>query len=46
MISVDWVQSFKGLMAKEENPINLFMSGRLQLEGDMAFGLSLQNLIV
>ena len=40
------MDSFKGLMAKDENPINLFMSGRLQLEGDMAFGMSLQSLIV
>lgn len=40
------MDSFKGLVAKEDNPINLFMSGKLKLEGDMALAMSLQTLIV
>lgn len=32
------------LMRKEANPMNLFMSGGMQIEGDMAFALSVQPL--
>ena len=32
------------LMRKEINPMNLFMSGGMQIEGDMAFALAVQPL--
>jgi hypothetical protein len=32
------------LMRKEVNPVNLFMSGRMKIEGDMAFAMSTQPL--
>lgn len=32
------------LMRKEQNPVNLFMSGGMKIEGDMAFAMSTQPL--
>lgn len=32
------------LMKKETNPVNLFMSGAMQIEGDMAFAMATQPL--
>ncbi len=40
------INAFKGLVAKEENPMNLFMTGQIQLDGDMAFAMALQPLFV
>lgn len=38
------IDSFRGIVSREDNPVNLFMSGRITLEGDMAFAMSLQSL--
>jgi len=32
------------LIRKETNPVNLFMSGQMKIEGDMAFAMSTQPL--
>jgi putative sterol carrier protein len=34
------------MMRKEENPINLFMAGSMQIEGDMQFAMATQPLFV
>jgi putative sterol carrier protein len=34
------------MMRKEENPINLFMAGGMQIEGDMQFSMATQPLFV
>jgi putative sterol carrier protein len=34
------------MMRKEENPINLFMAGNMQIEGDMQFSMATQPLFV
>lgn len=34
------------MMRKEENPVNLFMSGAMQIEGDMQFAMATQPLFV
>jgi putative sterol carrier protein len=34
------------MMKKEENPINLFMAGSMQIEGDMQFSMATQPLFV
>jgi putative sterol carrier protein len=31
-------------IAKEANPVNLFMSGAMKIEGDMAFAMATQPL--
>ena len=36
---------FVEMMKKEANPINLFMSGKLKVEGDMAAAMKLQNIL-
>ena len=38
------MQDSQALMRKETNPIQLFMSGSLKIEGDMAFAMSTQPL--
>lgn len=35
----------RGLISKEQNPVNLFMSGGIALEGDMSLPMSLQQLM-
>lgn len=37
-------ESSTALMRKETNPMNLFMTGGMQIEGDMAFALAVQPL--
>jgi len=32
------------LMRKETNPVNMFMSGAMKIEGDMAFAMGTQPL--
>jgi putative sterol carrier protein len=32
------------LMRKEANPVNLFMSGAMKIEGDMSFAMATQPL--
>ena len=32
------------LVRKETNPVNLFMSGQMKIDGDMAFAMSTQPL--
>ncbi|MBU0993788.1 MAG: SCP2 sterol-binding domain-containing protein [Proteobacteria bacterium] len=39
------IEDFREIMAKKSNPINLFMAGRLKLEGDMGLALALQALL-
>lgn len=34
------------MMRKEENPVNLFMSGAMQIEGDMQFSMATQPLFL
>jgi putative sterol carrier protein len=34
------------MMRKEENPVNLFMAGSMQIEGDMQFSMATQPLFV
>ncbi len=34
------------MMRKEENPVNLFMSGAMQIEGDMQFSMATQPLFI
>lgn len=34
------------MMRKEENPVNLFMAGNMQIEGDMQFSMETQPLFV
>lgn len=34
------------MMRKEENPVNLFMSGAMQIEGDMQFAMATQPLFI
>ncbi len=34
------------MMRKEENPVNLFMAGAMQIEGDMQFAMATQPLFV
>ena len=34
------------MMRKEENPVNLFMAGNMQIEGDMQFSMATQPLFV
>jgi putative sterol carrier protein len=34
------------MMRKEENPVNLFMAGAMQIEGDMQFSMATQPLFV
>ncbi len=34
--------NFRMISAGENNPINMFMSGDIKLEGDMGFAMSLQ----
>jgi hypothetical protein len=38
------METLEGLISGKENPVNLFMSGRLQIEGDMALAMNLQTL--
>ncbi len=39
------MEDVKGLLTNESNPVNLFMSGRLKLEGDMGLAMSFQTLM-
>ncbi len=39
------MEDVKGLLTNESNPVNLFMSGRLKLEGDMGLAMSFQTLL-
>jgi len=34
------------MMRKEQNPVNLFMAGAMQIEGDMQFSMATQPLFV
>jgi putative sterol carrier protein len=38
------METLEGLISGKENAVNLFMSGRLQIEGDMALAMNLQTL--
>lgn len=39
------IGDFREMLSGSINPINLFMSGRLKLEGDIGLGLALQGLL-
>ena len=39
------ISDFVEMMNKTTNPINMFMAGRLKIEGDMALALQLQSLL-
>ncbi len=38
------IDQARSVIMGQENPVNLFMSGRLKIEGDMAFAMSVQPL--
>lgn len=38
------MDNLAGIIGKKENPVNLFMSGQLQIDGDMGLAMNLQTL--
>lgn len=38
------MDNFAGIVGKKENPVNLFMSGQLQIDGDMGLAMNLQTI--
>jgi hypothetical protein len=38
------MDNFAGIVSKKDNPVNLFMSGQLQIEGDMGLAMNIQTI--